>query len=93
MMASRFEGKNIRIMFCFMFLSSSLIFAGDWPQWKGPNRDSICTETGLLQEWPEEGPKLLWKCTGLGGGYSTIAIAKDKFFTTGDHRLTKESER
>ena len=76
-----------------MLFSSSLIFAGDWPQWHGPNRDSICTETGLLQEWPEEGPKLLWKCKGLGVGYATPSIAKGKFFATGDYRLTKESKR
>ena len=47
---------------------------GDWPQWRGPHRDAICTETGLLKEWPKEGPPLLWKHTGLGGGYSTPAI-------------------
>lgn len=66
---------------------------GDWPQFHGPNRDSICAETGLLQEWPEEGAKLLWKCAGLGGGYATIAIANGKFFTTGDRKLASETNR
>jgi len=92
-MSIRSEVKKLTVIFCFILLSSSVVLAGDWPGWKGPNRDSICTEKGLLQEWPEEGPKLLWKCKGLGGGYSTIAIAKGKFFTTGDHKLTKDGKR
>src|SRR5262245_52127287 len=35
--------------------------AADWPQWRGPQRDGISQETGLLKEWPKEGPKLLWQ--------------------------------
>jgi outer membrane protein assembly factor BamB len=52
----------------------------DWPQWRGPNRDAVCLETGLLKSWPAEGPPLLWKHTGLGGGYSTPSIANGKLF-------------
>ena len=51
-------------------------FATDWPQWRGPDRTGISTEKGLLQEWPKESPKLRWKNTELGTGYSTPAIAK-----------------
>ena len=56
----------------------------DWPGFGGPNRDSICTETGLLKRWPEAGPKLLWKINGLGRGFSTVAIAGGKLLTMGD---------
>ena len=52
--------------------------AADWPQWRGPNRDAVCTETGLLKQWPEGGPKLLWEISGLGPGYSTVAIKDGK---------------
>src|SRR5258706_486105 len=58
--------------------------AADWPQWRGPNRDGISSETGLLKEWPAGGPRLLWKATGLGIGYSTVAIAGGRIFTIGD---------
>ncbi|MEE8452496.1 MAG: PQQ-binding-like beta-propeller repeat protein [Thermoguttaceae bacterium] len=58
--------------------------AADWAQFHGPQRDSISTETGLLQEWPEGGPTLLWKMEGLGKGYSSVSIADDKIFTMGD---------
>ena len=69
-------------------LAAAAAFAGavDWPQWRGPKRDAVCTETGLLKEWPEGGPKLLWKMTGLGTGYSTVAIADGRLITMGDRR-------
>jgi outer membrane protein assembly factor BamB len=56
----------------------------DWPNWRGPNRDAICRETGLLQAWPPEGPKLLWKATGLGEGYSGPAVVGTTLYTMGN---------
>jgi len=66
---------------------------GDWPQFHGPNRDSICMETGLLTSWPAAGPKLLWKATGLGRGYSTVAIAGGMIFTMGDQGAADKGGR
>src|SRR5258708_1569065 len=56
----------------------------DWPQWRGPNRDGVTTETGLLKQWPAGGPKLLWKAQGIGKGYATVAVVGDRVFTAGD---------
>jgi len=56
--------------------------AVDW-QWRGENRDGIYHETGLLKEWPEEGPQLLWSFEGLGDGYTSVAIANGKLYITG----------
>jgi outer membrane protein assembly factor BamB len=47
---------------------------GDWPQWRGPNRDGLSRETGLLTSWPEEGPKQLWEAKA-GAGFSNLAVA------------------
>ncbi len=58
--------------------------AASWPQWRGPNRDDVSTETGLLKQWPEAGPKLLWKASGIGRGYSSVSIADAKLYTMGD---------
>jgi outer membrane protein assembly factor BamB len=55
----------------------------DWPQWRGVNRDDICTETGLLQQWPAGGPRLLWKATELGAGYSGLAVVGPHIYTAG----------
>ena len=57
--------------------------AQDWPQWRGPNRDDISTETGLLRSWPERGLKLLWTAKGIGVGYSTVSISDALIYTAG----------
>ena len=50
------------------FLAAPVARAADWPQWQGPDRNAVSKETGLLQEWPKDGPPLAWKAEGLGGG-------------------------
>ncbi|MFC1805898.1 PQQ-binding-like beta-propeller repeat protein [Planctomycetota bacterium] len=55
-----------------------------WPQWRGPRRDGICDEKGLLQSWPEGGPTRLWTASGLGRGYSSPVISGERMFLTGD---------
>jgi outer membrane protein assembly factor BamB len=57
--------------------------AADWPQWRGPNRDGISNETGLLTSWPSGGPKVVWKTTGLGVGYSSFSIVNGRMYTQG----------
>jgi alcohol dehydrogenase (cytochrome c) len=54
--------------------------AEDWPQWQGPDRNAISKETGLLKEWPKDGPPLAWKTTGLGGGDSAPAIIAGRIY-------------
>jgi len=56
---------------------------GDWPQFLGPTRDLISSETRLLKEWPAEGPPLKWKAGGLGEGYSSVSISAGMIFTQG----------
>src|SRR5438876_237151 len=56
---------------------------GHWPQWRGPDRTNVSTETGLLKEWPEGGPPVLWKANGLGEGVPSVAVAGGKIFVLG----------
>ena len=72
------------------FLASSVVTlavcrAGDqiWPQWQGARRDNVSTETGLLKQWPEGGPKLLWAAAGCGKGYSSVAVTEQRIYTAG----------
>lgn len=72
----------------FMFLiAASLIsgslFSQDIAQWRGPNRDGIYTETGLLKIWPDGGPKLLWHYEGLGDGHTSAAVTSKGIFIAG----------
>ena len=62
---------------------AAAIQAKDWPQWRGPARDGISTDTGLLKKWPSGGPPKLWETGGLGEGYSAFSIVGDRLFTQG----------
>ncbi len=64
--------------------SAAGVMASDWPQWHGPNRDAVSTETGLLKDWPAGGPRLVWKTTGIGDAYSTVSVVGNRIYTTGD---------
>ncbi len=63
--------------------SGSGALSGEWPQWRGPQRDGISPETGLMKSWPADGPPLAWQARGLGRGYSSLAIAGGKIYTMG----------
>ena len=67
-----------------MLLAAAPALAADWPGWRGPNRDGLSTETGLLPEWGPGGPPLAWKASGIGTGYSSVAVVGDKIFASGD---------
>ena len=55
----------------------------DWPEWRGAGRSNVSNETGLLREWPKEGPPLLWTVNGLGTGIASVSLAGGLIFTTG----------
>lgn len=59
---------------------------GDWPCWQGPNHDNRSLDKGLLKEWPENGPKQLWKISNLGRGYSSVAVSGGKIYVTGGEK-------
>lgn len=67
----------------FVVAALALVAADDWPQWRGPNRDGISNERGLLKSWPEGGPPLAWQARGAGEGYSSFAAAHGLLFTLG----------
>ncbi|NLH18398.1 MAG: PQQ-binding-like beta-propeller repeat protein [Phycisphaerae bacterium] len=74
--------RTIGVLLVIAALSYPLM-AGDWTQFRGPTRDGISTETGLLKQWPAEGPKMLWSYQALGTGYASLAVVGGKIYTTG----------
>jgi outer membrane protein assembly factor BamB len=62
----------------------------DWPQWRGPERNGISKEVGLLKQWPADGPKLLWQVNGIGDGYSTPAVAGNRIYLMSNRGLDNE---
>jgi len=66
-----------------VLIAVSSIYAADWPQFHGPNRDNKSLDKGLLKKWPAGGPKRIWESSGIGEGYSTVAIANKRIYTAG----------
>lgn len=64
----------------------------DWPTFRGPQRNAVSEETGLLQSWPESGPPLVWDSAGAGRGYASFAIAAGRLYTLGDNVSTAEDD-
>lgn len=62
----------------------------DWPQWRGPARDGISQESGLLKQWPAEGPKLVWQVNDLGDGYSTPAVVGTRIYLMSNRGMENE---
>ena len=76
--------RIVQVVVIALFMAVAPALAGDWPQFRGADRDGRAAETELLEAWPEGGPKLLWQSSGLGSGYSSLAVAGDGIFTMGD---------
>ena len=73
----------MRHIFILALIITRVALSADWPQWRGPQRDGISSETGLMASWPAGGPPLVWKTKGLGEGYSAMAISSGRLFTQG----------
>jgi len=77
---------SLRCFFLLILSVSTAALAGDnktWPCFHGPRRDNLSSDTGLLQSWGQDGPKLLWTASGIGHGYSSVAIVAERIFTAG----------
>ncbi len=83
--------------FCLCFSSVSVTgtasmgtSTSDWPQWRGPQRNGISQESGLLKQWPAEGPKLLWQVNDIGDGYSTPAVVGTRIYLMSNRGMENE---
>jgi outer membrane protein assembly factor BamB len=64
-----------------LLVGGRVSLAEDWPQWLGPNRDSVWRETGILDKFPTNGPPVRWR-TPIGAGYSAPSVAKGRVYVT-----------
>lgn len=62
----------------------------DWPQWRGAERNGVSQDSGLLKQWPTEGPKLLWQVNDIGDGYSTPAVVGNRIYVMSNRGLDNE---
>jgi len=78
------------LLLALPLLVSASVLADDWPQWRGPNRNGISKETGLLKEWPAGGPRQVWRSTDVGSGYSAPSVANERIYLLGNEGLENE---
>ncbi|HWT01470.1 MAG TPA: PQQ-binding-like beta-propeller repeat protein, partial [Pyrinomonadaceae bacterium] len=83
---------------CLCFLAASAVTTpanmaastSDWPQWRGPGRDGISKDSGLLKQWPAGGPKLLWQVNDIGDGYSTPVVVGKRIYLLSNRGMDNE---
>jgi outer membrane protein assembly factor BamB len=78
-----------RVLVCSLVLTATAFAQvpcgpDDFPQWRGPNRDGISRDRGLLKKWPKRGPEVVWQVDDVGVGYSSVAIKDGLIVTMGD---------
>ena len=76
----------VSTLMSFTFLTT-MVSADEWPQWLGPQRDSVWRETGIVKKFPAQGPPIRWR-TPIGRGYAGPAVAADRVYIT-DRKLAK----
>ena len=70
-------------LFLLVFILSFSASSQETSDWRGPGRDGIYHEKGLLSQWPDGGPEIAWTIEGLGQGFSSPAFANGKIYVTG----------
>src|SRR5262245_55866611 len=73
-------GSKVAVL---LLLAAGRLWADDWPHWRGPARNGISAEKGWLDEWPADGPRVLWRAE-VGTGFSSFSVAKGRVFTMGN---------
>lgn len=71
------------LLLALAVLGTGSVQGADWPQFRGPNRDGLSKETGLLKAWPKDGPTKVWSVNNLGLGFGTPSVAEGKIFGLG----------
>jgi len=79
------------LLFFAVVLATSLASAADWPQWMGPQRDDVWNETGIIDEFPAGGPKVLWR-KPVHGGFAGPAVAGGKVYVTDYEKATGDDK-
>ena len=75
---------------CGAILLSLTAYPADWPQWRGPQRNGVSAETGLLKEWPKQGPRLVWQAKDIGDGYAAPSVVGNRSYILSNRGLDNE---
>src|SRR5262245_16247786 len=84
--------REMKFLFSFALLSAFAFLSitpintaseAEWPQWRGPLRNGLSSEIGLLKRWPANGPAVIWSVSNLGEGYGSLSIKSDRIYVQG----------
>src|SRR5262245_6017596 len=94
-MASRLLTTVAALSLCFSVVSftasaQKVTSTSDWPQWRGPERNGISKESGLLKQWPASGPKLLWQLNDIGDGFSGPSVVGTRIYLMSNRGMDNE---
>lgn len=77
---------------CLLVSAQAFGQEANWPTFRGAQRTGVSPETGLLADWPSQGPKLVWETEGCGRGYASIAVDDNRLYTLGDGLLSESNK-
>ncbi|QDV23790.1 PQQ-binding-like beta-propeller repeat protein [Aureliella helgolandensis] len=91
----RVSVKSLRFSLALTVLAgfAATVSADDWPTFRGANRTAISAESGLLDHWAQDGPRLLWTAQGAGRGYASPAVSAGRIYTLGDGPSTADGDK
>src|SRR2546426_2115857 len=82
---------ELRVLLILLLMLARLAGGEDWPQWRGPNRDGVWSETGILEAFPPGGLKVRWRAP-VGVGFSSPVVAQGSVYLT-DSELVRPKAR
>ena len=82
--------RRLTLAFAAFSAIASITFAADWAQWRGPQRSGVSIETGLADQWPASGPRLVWQANTVGDGYGSASVVGNRIYITGNEGLENE---
>ena len=85
--------QNLALVALALTAVGTMARADDWTQWRGPKRDGVSLEKGLLKAWPASGPKLVWQVKDIGGGYSTPVVVGNRLYVLSNEGMENEFVR
>src|SRR6266545_946326 len=86
-----FQKTGLATALTLLVLLAAAIRADDWPQWRGPDRDGVWSETGILESFPADGLKIRWRAP-VGPGWSSPVVAKGRVYLTDSHLLRPKAQ-
>ncbi len=79
------KNNTIFLAYAVLMMSAVNITGQVIFQWRGPDRNGIYQELGLMKNWPQNGPEMMWVTEQVGNGYAAPVVTREKLFVNGEN--------